>query len=24
VRVTEGGPIPHRMSFGGGALLAET
>ncbi len=24
VRVTEGGPIPHRMSFGGGALLTET
>jgi formate dehydrogenase major subunit len=23
VRVTEGGPIPHRMSFGGGALLAK-
>ena len=21
VRVTEGGPIPHRMSFGGGAIL---
>ena len=23
VRVTEGGPIPHRMSFGGGVLLSE-
>jgi formate dehydrogenase major subunit len=23
VRVTEGGPVPSRMSFGGGAILAE-